>query len=293
MGAAEAPLISGQRISLRVLRRAAGFAHAGPLAEVKGAAGELVGAGHRMHLEAQMDTLRMAIELERRSDFGDLSDDDQPNRASFLAHFAGLDTALDEWDIVVERDQAAPGSVWKWFAQATSERGFTEPTFAVGQLIDRLATLTVERARSGLLRKRHRLELQIFKTRSPQGEHLSVHVEGQNVAQLPLESAAAVEEQIEACGQRIQALFDDAQRCAEAREVSRASNKLSLIKQPLLERLALHASVEPIAFAAGCPICQRGVRLAASARCRISQDSGAARPEPDLTPASERFELVA
>jgi hypothetical protein len=292
MSAAEAPLFSGQRLSLRVLRRAAGVAQVDPLAEVTSPPGELVAAGHRMHLEAQMDNLRMAIDLDRLSDFGDLSDDDQPNRASFLAHFPGLVTPLDEWDTLVKRDQAAPGAIWGWFAQAADERGFTEPPFAVGQLIDRLATLTVERARSGVLRKSHRLELQVFKTRSPQGEHVNLHVEGQNVAQLPAEPAVAGEEQIEVARRRIQALFDDAQRCDEAQEVRRASNKLLLTKQPLLERLALHASVEPLAFAAGCPICQRGVRLAASARCRIAQDTGV-RSEPGLAPASEHLELVA
>jgi hypothetical protein len=292
MSAAEASIVSGQRISLRALRRAAHAPHPDPLAEAQSAAGELVGAGHRMHLEAQMDTLRMAIELERRSDFGDLSDDDRPNRASFLAHFAGLDTALDEWDALVEREQAAPGSVWGWLAQATGERGFTEPPFALGQLIDRLATLTVERARRGSLRKSHRLDVQAFETRSTQGEHLSLHVEGQHVAQLPVDSAATAEEQVEVVGRRIQALFDDAQRCEEAQEVARARKRLLLIKQPLLERLALHASVEPLAFAAGCPICQRGLRVAASARCRIAQDPSA-RSEPGTRPASEHLELVA
>ena len=273
----------GQRISARVLQRATRLQQPDPLAGAESTTGRLVGAEHLENLEAQMDMLRVAIELESRSDFGDLQDDDQHNRTSFLAHFAELDTALEEWDTMVERVQAAPGSVWGWFAQATSERGFTEPPFAVGPLIDRLATLTVERARHGRLDTPHRLYLQHFKNRSTRGEHVSVCVEGQNVAQLPAEPAATPQRQIEAAGQRVQALFDDAQSCKQAEELASARDALLVVKRPLLDRLALHASVEAVAFAASCPFCQGDARLAASARCRIARDPGVSSV-PGLTP---------
>lgn len=283
MSAEDASTVLGQRLSARGLLWGARLQQPDPLAEADSTAGKLVGAEHLESLEAQMDIVRVAIELESRSDFGDPQDGDQHNRTSFLAHFAELDSALEEWDTMVERVQAAPGSVWGWFAQATSERGFTEPPFAVGPLIDRLATLTVERARRGRLDTPHRLYLQHFENRSARGEHVSLYVEGQHVAQLPAEPAATPQGQLEAAGQRVQALFDDAQSCKQAEEVANARDALQVLKQPLLDRLALHASVDAVAFAASCPVCQGGERLAASARCRIARDPGVSSV-PGLTP---------
>jgi hypothetical protein len=251
-----------------------------------------IGAEHLEDLEAQMDMLRVAVELVSRSDFADLRDGDQANRASLRAHFAELGTALQEWDTVVARVQAAPGAVWEWFAQAASERGFSEPPFAVGPLIDRLATLTVERARQGRLARPHRLDLQHFANRSARREHVTLYVEGQNVAELHAESAANPQLEIAAAGQRVQALFDDAQSSEQAEAVASARDALLLIKQPLLDRLALHGSVDAVAFATGCPICQRGELLAPSARPPVGRDPRVSSA-PGLTSWLHGEELVA
>jgi hypothetical protein len=200
--------------------------------------------------------LHAAIRLERRTNFGDPHTDEQQNRISFLAHFAELDSALEQWDSLVERANTAPASVWGWFAQATSDRGFTEPPFAVGPLIDRLAALTVERARQRQLEKPHQLQFQRFTDRSIDGTHHSVYVEGQNVLGLADEPITGAEEQIEAAEQRIQVLFDDAQASVQAEQVASAMSALLAAKQLLLDRLALHASAEAVTFAEGCPVCQ-------------------------------------
>lgn len=262
----------GQRISAGVLRWSR--LEPRPLGQVDSSAGALVGGEHLEKLEAQMDVLRVAIERGDRADFGEPRGVDRSNRASFLTHFADLDAPLHEWDTVAERAQATPGSVWRWFTQATSERGFTEPPFAVGRLIDRLATLTVERARQGRLHKRRRLELEYVERRSAYGTHVDVYVEGQNVAGLPATSAASTQAQLEAIGQRIQELFDDAQSCKQAKEVASATHALRIAKRPLLDRLALHASTDAVAFNAGCPVCQRGALLEALARRPVPNDRG-------------------
>jgi hypothetical protein len=246
-----------QRISAGALRRPARLQGPDLPAEAQSAAGKPVDAEHLEDLEAQMDLLRVAIDLESRADYGDPQGAQQRNRTSFLAHFAGLGPALEEWDAIVERMQAAPGSVWEWFEKATSERGFTEPPFAVGPLVDLLAMLTVKRARYGQLDTPDRLYLQQFESISTRGRCVSVYVEGQNIAQLPAEPAATVQARIEAVGRRIQALFDDAQSCRPAEEVASARDSLLAVKQPLLDLLALHASVEAVASAIGCPLCQK------------------------------------
>jgi hypothetical protein len=231
-----------------------------------------VGAEHLESLEAQMDKLRVAIELDRRSDFADQRDGAQANRGSFLAHFPELERALEEWDSIVDRAQAAPGSVWGWFAQATNERGFSEPPFAVGRLIDRLATLTVERARHGRLDKPHRLALQHFGNRSTCGDYVSMYVEGENVAQLPAESGTNPQRQITTAERRVQALFDDAQSCKQAEEVASATAALRAIKQPLLDRLAHHASADAVVFAASCPLCLPDGHFVVQARRCIARN---------------------
>jgi hypothetical protein len=262
--------VLGERISARVLRRSPPEPRL--LGEANGSLCELVGGEHLEELEAQMDMLRVAIEREDRADFGEARGVDRSNRASFLTHFADLDAPLEEWDAVAERAQAAPGSVWRWLTQATSERGFTEPPFAVGPLIDRLATLTVERARRGRLHKPHLLDLEYVESRSVYGTHVDVYVDGQNVAELPATSVASTQGQLEAIGQRIQELFDDAQSCEQAKEVASATDALLMLKRPLLDRLALHASTDAVAFDASCQACQGGARMEALARSPVAED---------------------
>ena len=218
--------------------------------------GKPMDARHREELEADVDMLRAAITLNRRTNFGDPPTDEQQNRSSFLAHVPELDSPLQEWDTLIEEAKTAPGSLWEWLQQATSGRGFTEPPFALGRLIDRLATLTVQRARQGQLDTPHQLQFQRFTDRTIDGTQHTVYVEGQNVLGLPDEPTANTQHQIEASEQRIQALFDDAQVSAEAQQVASAINALHAAEQPILERLTLHASAEQIAYAAGCPVCQ-------------------------------------
>src|SRR5690242_11708275 len=49
---------------------------------------------HRRQLEALLDVLRVALELETRFDFGDGPQADGPGRVAFLAHFDGWRKAL-------------------------------------------------------------------------------------------------------------------------------------------------------------------------------------------------------
>jgi hypothetical protein len=84
-----------------------------------------------------------------------------------------------------------------------------------------------------------------------------MYVEGQNVARLPNEPAQTLDGRIREAEETIQALFDDAQRSAEAEEIVGAQDALIDLKQPLLDRLALHAAIDVILFAPDCPICAR------------------------------------
>jgi hypothetical protein len=213
-----------------------------------------VDPAHREDLEALMDLLRVAIQLESRCDYGDEPGEDR-RRLSFLAHFGELHEPLEQWNVAVERVEAAPGALWGWLARTTIDRGFSEPPFAVGGMIDRLAILTAARARQGQLETPHRLFLEHFKDRLGGGEGVSLYVEGQNVARLPSDPAATLDERIGDAEQLIQTLFDDAQRTEETGEIVRAQDALLDLKQPLLDRLALHAAVDLILFAPDCPVC--------------------------------------
>jgi hypothetical protein len=218
---------------------------------------------HHEDLEALHNALRAAVELESRCDFADPPNGRQHNRESFLAHFSELEDALGEWDAEVERVRAAPGALWDWYARAAVERDINEPPFAVGPLIDRLATWTVERARHGQLSTPHELYMQHFKDAFDGEEYVSVYVEGQKVAKLPGEPRADAQRRIDAVDGLIQRLFDDAQSCEEAREIDQARDSLLDLKHELLDRLALYAMFTPALFAADCPLCQRTIELRA------------------------------
>jgi hypothetical protein len=213
---------------------------------------------HQEDLEALRNVLRAAVELESRCDFADPPNGRRHNRESFLAHFSELEDALEEWDAAVERVRAAPGALWDWYARAAAERGIDEPQFAVGSLIDRLATLTVERSRHGRLSAQHELYLQHFKDAFESEESVSVYVEGQKVAKLPGEPRRDERRRVEAVDRLIQSLFDSAQICEAATEIGHARDSLLDLKHELLDRLA---TLTPVLFAADCPFCQRMIEL--------------------------------
>jgi hypothetical protein len=215
---------------------------------------------HQEDLEALRNVLQAALELESRCDFAD-PPGSQQNRDCFLAHFSGLEIGLEEWNAEVERVRAAPGALWDWYASAAVKRGINEPLFAVGPLIDRLATWTVERARHGKLSIPHELYLQHFKDTFGGEEYVSIYVEGQKVAKLPGERRLGAQRQTERVDRLIQRLFDDAQRCEEAREITHARDSLLDLKHDLLDRLALSARFTPVLFAAACPSCQKMIEL--------------------------------
>jgi hypothetical protein len=264
-GPEEASTVLGQRIFGRASRHAAPPQGPDPSDDAEGGVAGPVDADHLEDLEEQMDLLRVAIDLEGPADLGGPRAGRLQARESFVAHFAELGAALEEWDAIVERVQAAPGSVWDWFGQVTSERGFTEPPFAIGPLIDLLSMLTVKRARYGRLETPDRLQIQSFESTSTQGTHANVYVEGQNIAQLPAEPAETVPARVAAVAQRVQELFDDAQASAEAEEVVSARDELLAAKQPLLDLLALHASADEIVSATGCPRCRERLEQGAPA----------------------------
>jgi hypothetical protein len=216
-----------------------------------------VGSAHREDLESRMDLLRMAVELEAPCEYGDPQGAGAERRQAFMAHFRELQAPLEEWNERIERVRAAPATLWSWFERAARKRGVSEPPFALGALIDRLAILTTERSRHGELDVAHPLQVERFRDRVSGVERLSLHVEGQNVARLPAEPAATIEQRATAAEKVLQKLFDDAQRSNQAREVASARDALLDLKQPLLERLAIHASVDEILFEPDCAACRR------------------------------------
>ncbi len=230
-----------------------------------GAGGEQVPvpAAHREDLESRMDLLRMAIELEGPCDYGDVPGDPPEHRTAFLAHFGELEPELEGWNRGVERVRAAPAAMWEWYEQAARKRGVTEPPFALGALIDRFAILTAERSRTGRLAEPRKLSVEQFRDRVGGAERLSLHVEGQNVAHLPSAPEDTAARRAADAEELLQRLFDDAQRSDAAREIVDSRDDLLDVKQALLDRLAMHASVDSISFAPGCPECQRALAIAA------------------------------
>ncbi len=222
-------------------------------------AGRALPEAHRDELEARMDLLRMAVELEDACEFGDVPGRERPRRESFLAHFPELAAPLAEWNACVERVRSGPSELWTWFEQAARERGISEPPYALGALIDRLAILTAERSRNGELALAHELRVEHFRDRVGGIECVSLFMDGQNIARLPCAARDGLEPDVTASVALVQSLYDDAQATPEALEVGRARDALLDLKQPLLEELAAHASADSLAFTSRCPTCARSL----------------------------------
>jgi len=210
---------------------------------------------HREDLEALLDLVRSNVELESPCDFAERPVSPGRNRAAFMAHFGELEATLEAYDERVARVQAAPGSLWESLARSAAARGVGEPPFAVGPLVDRLAVLTVQRARRGQLEIPHELSLTRFTDTREGLAQVSIYMAGQRVASV----ACAVGEDPEALADSAQAalqgLFDEAQHSEQAREIDDARDALVALKQHLLGLLAERAAADAIAPADACPVC--------------------------------------
>jgi hypothetical protein len=215
---------------------------------------------HRRQLEASVDLLRIAIELESECDFGDTSVAQRSNRVAFLAHFGDWEEALGEWDGAVARARDAPAALWSWMTAFAPRIGLREPPLELGPLIDRLAILTVQRSREGCLAMPQQLLVQPLRSGHGQTTRIVIYVEGQRVGQLLGEEDPRSRHGAYLAG-RIQELFDLAQETDEAHELQRAADLLQEAKHALLGRLNLLAASDSIEFADRCPVC----RLASTA----------------------------
>jgi hypothetical protein len=206
-------------------------------------------------LDALRDLLRTAVALESCCDYDEPPTGHQPNRQAFLAHFPELRASLEEWDAAVKRERMAPSALWEWFAIEAAERRIAEPSFAVGSLIDHLAILTLQRARSWQLDVPYDLSLKQFRDRFGGKEYVSIHVEGQRVARLPTQPHTDDQQRIQAVGRLMQRLFDDAQDSKEARAVFEARDSLLRLKEELLDQLRPRSVDTRTLLADRCPFC--------------------------------------
>jgi hypothetical protein len=211
---------------------------------------------HQEDLDTLRDLLRTAVELESPCDHAEPATGQQPSLQTFLAHFPELRPRLQEWDETVERARIAPGALWEWFAAAAAERGIAEPAFAVGSLIDHLAILTLQRARTWQLDAPYVLSVEQFRDRLGDDEYVSIHLKGQRVAKLPMRPHANAEQRVQAAGRLLQGLFDDAQASEEAHAVVEARDSLLVLKEQLLELLGPRPADTPTLSADGCPYCE-------------------------------------
>jgi hypothetical protein len=211
---------------------------------------------HQEELESLLDMMRMSVQLDDHRPFRGNSEGEQVGRAAFAAHFGELDEMLGEWDERIDHVRAAPGALWGWFERTAAHEEITEPPFSVGGLIDRLALLTVERARRGQLNTAHELHIQRFNDRLAGVERVSVYVEGQNVAQLSGAPQATLEARVSEVEGRVRHLFADAQESAQAVAIGSARDALIDLKLPLLERLAREGAGDAFPLAPSCPVCQ-------------------------------------
>jgi hypothetical protein len=242
---------------------------------------------HRDELEARMDLLRMAVELEDACEFGDLPGRERPRHDSFLAHFPELAEPIAEWNACVERVRSAPAELWTWLETAARLRGITEPPYALGTLIDRLAVLTAERSRNGELALAHELRVESFRDRVGGIECVSLLMDGQTIARLPCAARDGMEPDVPASVTLVQSLYDEARTTREAIEVGGVRDALLDIKQPLLDELAAHASADSLAFTSGCPVCARALEQEREVHMRAAGPGGlASAPDDRFTPGA-------
>lgn len=202
-----------------------------------------------------LDLLRATVELESPCDFADRDGGLPRNREAFLAHFGQLDASLLTWDERVERVRAAPGALWDSLTRAAAKRDIAEPPFSLGPLVDRLAVMTVERSRRGQLGVPYELSMEHFRDSVGGKPFITLYMEGQRVASLPLGADGSGQASAAEAAACIQQCFEEAQRSEEALEIENARDALLDLKHHLLGMLAEHAAADTLGPAAECPVC--------------------------------------
>jgi hypothetical protein len=85
---------------------------------------------------------------------------------------------------------------------------------------------------------------------------VSIHVNGQRVAKLPMQPHTNAEQRVQAAGRLMQGLFDDAQTSEAAQAVVEARDSLLVLKEQLLELLGPRPADTPTLIADGCAPCE-------------------------------------
>jgi hypothetical protein len=219
----------------------------------------MIDAAHREDLEAALALLRAELALEARLRDGELRPDEELLQQAVRAHLGELGVALGEWEARLERARLAPAGLWSWLGEAAAELGVSEPPFLLGPLVDTLAMLIVERARSWELDLGYELALHRLDDRFDGERHASLYLGDRMLARVALGEGAAAEAAVHDAERRLQALFDVARVSGPAREISDSRDSLLALKQHLLGGLTIDAQPSTLSFTSACPICVRPV----------------------------------
>ena len=99
-----------------------------------------VGDKHREHLRRSLSSLR--VNIARNDPCRYESGEGTTRRDAFRVHYSELVQALDHWDAVVIKYQAAHAAWVERLVQESSERGVVQPTFDQGRIIEALIATT-------------------------------------------------------------------------------------------------------------------------------------------------------
>jgi len=188
-------------------------------------------------LESIRCLVHASIALETACDYGGALADQAAGRRVFLAHWPELAHPLAQWDSAVERSRAAPAALWAWLAVACETHDLTEPEFSVGSVVDQIALLTLRRARNWQLATPHQLEIEALEDRHAAAGLVALYLKGQRIASLATKSNNAGNIRPGAAIDRVQHLFDSAQRSSQAQAISDARDRLLELQGPLLSAL--------------------------------------------------------
>lgn len=207
---------------------------------------------HLERLELLRDILLCALELEAPCDFAAAPGGRALNERIFFAHFESWRELLREWDELQIRSRGAPGRLWAAAAGACERHGLQEPPVALGSVTDKLAILTLARARDWQLDTPHELSMQLVEDRISGVEYLTLYLERERIASLP---GARSADSLQAIARSLQATFNELQGTAEAHAISATRDSLLELKHELLSRGA-SLRAEAAAPAADCPLCE-------------------------------------
>jgi hypothetical protein len=226
---------------------------------------------HLGELQRRLEVLRTCVERDEPGEYEDAPGGRRTHYNAFKAHYPELGVSLDDWDAAVRRVAAAQRTLRDMLKDAIADadeaspwHGISEPDYSVQNVVEVLYRIVVQSAEKGELGDNRSLRPWDFRNPLPTAFDApptqapwAVLLGQSRIAIVPDLPEDGRDDRLQAVRQRVEALWQAAERWDVAAEVGVSKEALTGLKQPLMDDIQEWRKVSGIRVARDCSICRK------------------------------------